>query len=64
VTEKLVKKLMGEKKMVFFPHFHIFPPWTMLYLVLPSQTVTVLVHENEMFFTLGLNVHSSACKLQ
>ncbi len=55
---------MGEKKMVFFPHFHIFPPWTMLYLVLPSQTVTVLVHENEMFFTLGLNVHSSACKLQ
>ena len=33
VTEKLVKKLMGERKMVFFSHFHIFPPWTMLYLV-------------------------------
>ncbi len=33
VTEKLVEKLMGERKMVFFSHFHIFPPWTMLYLV-------------------------------
>jgi len=33
VTEKLVKKLMGERKMVFFSHFHIFPPGTMLYLV-------------------------------
>ncbi len=33
VTEKLVKKLIGERKMVFFPHFNIFPPWAMLYLV-------------------------------
>ncbi len=33
VTEKLIKQLMGERKMVFFSHFHIFPPWTMLYLV-------------------------------
>jgi hypothetical protein len=33
VTEKLVKKMNGERKIVFFSHFHIFPPWTMLYLV-------------------------------
>jgi hypothetical protein len=32
VTEKLVEKLMGERKMVFFP-FPYFFPWTMLYLV-------------------------------
>jgi hypothetical protein len=31
VTEKLVKK--GREKWYFFPHFHIFPPGTMLYLV-------------------------------
>ena len=61
VKEKLVKKLMGERKMVFFSHFHIFPPWTMLYLV-PPQTVTVLRCMTMMIFTLGFNVHSSAFK--
>ncbi len=30
---KTFKKLMGERKNGIFPHFHIFPPWTMLYLV-------------------------------
>ncbi len=30
VTEKLVKKINGGKKNGIFPHFHIFPPWTML----------------------------------
>ncbi len=33
VTEKLVKKINGGNKNGIFPHFHIVPPWTMLYLV-------------------------------
>jgi hypothetical protein len=33
VTEKLVKEINGGKKNGIFPHFHIFPPWTVLYLV-------------------------------
>jgi hypothetical protein len=43
VTEKLVKNLMGERKMVYFSHISIFFPlgpcciWGS-----PSQTVTVL----------------------
>jgi hypothetical protein len=46
VTEKLVKKLMGGNA-VFGS---------------PSQTVTILRCMKMMIFTLGLNVHSSACK--
>jgi hypothetical protein len=62
VTEKLVKKLMGERKLVFFSHFHIFPPMDHAVFGSPSQTVTVLRCMKMMIFTLGLNVHSSACK--
>jgi len=63
VTEKLVKKSMGERKMVFFP-ISIFFPMGMDHAVFgsPSQTVTVLRCMKMMIFTLGLNVHSSACK--
>ncbi len=64
VTEKLVRKLMGERKMVFFSHFHIFPSLDHAVFGSPSQTVTVLRYMKMMIFTLGLNVHSSACKLQ
>jgi hypothetical protein len=45
---KTCKKLMGERKMVFFPHFHIFPPFPYFspldHAVFgsPSQTVMVL----------------------
>ena len=61
VTEKLVKKLRGERKMVFFP-FPYFPPMDHAVFGSPSQTVTVLRCMKMMIFTLGLNVHSSACK--
>jgi len=62
VTEKLVKKSIGERKMVFFSHFHIFPPMDHAVFGSPSQTVTVPRCMKMMIFTLGLNVHSSACK--
>ncbi len=58
----VTEKLMGERKMVFFPISIFFPP--LLYLVHPSQTFTVLRCTKMMIFTLGLKVHSSACKLQ
>jgi hypothetical protein len=61
VTEKLVEKLMGERKMVFFP-ISIFFPMDHAVFGSPSQTVTVLRCMKMMIFTLGLNVHSSACK--
>ncbi len=63
VTEKLVKKLMEERKMVFFPISIFFPhgPCCTVFDS-PSQTVTVLRCMKMMIFTLGLNVHSSACK--
>ncbi len=61
VTEKLVKKLMGERKMVFFP-ISIFFPMDKAIFGSPSQTVTVLRCMKMMIFTLGLNVHSSTCK--
>jgi hypothetical protein len=63
VTEKFVKKLMGERKMVFFP-FPYFSPLDHAVFGSPSKTVTVLRCMKMMSFTLGLNVHSSACKLQ
>ncbi len=49
---KLVKKLIGERKMVFFPYFHIFPPWTMLYLVPLFRQLRygIEVHENDDFY--------------
>jgi hypothetical protein len=62
VTEKLVKKLMGERKMVFFFPFPYFSPMDHAVFGSPSQTVTVLRCMKMMIFTLGLNVHSSACK--
>jgi len=55
---------------IFF--VYVFPPghavWYLFYLFSgpvfgsPSQTVTVLMCMKMMIFTLGLNVHSSACK--
>jgi hypothetical protein len=47
---KTCKKLMGERKMVFLSHFHIFPPWTMLYLVPFSESYGIEVHENDDFY--------------
>ncbi len=61
VTEKLVKKLMGEKNGIFFP-FPYFSPMDHAVFGSPSQTVSVLTCMKMMIFTLGLNVHSSACK--
>ena len=57
VTEKLVEKLIGERKMVFFP-ISIFFPMGMDHAVFgsPSQTVMVLRCIKMMIFTLGLNV--------
>ena len=61
VTEKLVKKLMGERKIVFFP-FPYNSPMDHVVFGSPSQTVKVLRCMKMMIFTLGLNEHSSACK--
>jgi hypothetical protein len=61
VIEKLVKKLMGERKRYFFP-FPYFSPMDYAVFGSPSQTVTVLRCMKMMILTLGLNVHSSACK--
>ncbi len=52
---------MGERKMVFFP-ISIFFRMDHAVFGSPSQTVTVLGCMKMMIFTLGLNVHSSACK--
>ena len=62
VTEKLVKKLMGERKMVFFSPFPYISPMDHVVFDSPSQTVMVLRCMKMMIFTLGLNEHSSACK--
>ncbi len=62
VTEKLLKKLMGERKMIFFFPFPYISPMDHAVFGSPSQTVTVLRCMKMMIFTLGLNVHSSACK--
>jgi hypothetical protein len=64
VTEKLVKKINGGKKNGIFPPFPYFSPLDHAVFGSPSQTVTVLRCMQMMSFTLGLNVHSSACKLQ
>ncbi len=61
LTEKLVRKLMGERKWYFFP-FPYFSPMDHAVFGSPSQTVTVLRCMKMMIFTLGLNVYSSACK--
>jgi hypothetical protein len=61
VTEKLVKKLMGERKRYFFP-FPYFSPMDHAVFGSPSQTVTVLRCMKMMIFTFGLNVHFSARK--
>ncbi len=61
LTVKLVKTLMGERKMVFFSHFHIFPLWTMLYLVPLSDSYGTEVHENDDIYP-WLKCTSSACK--
>jgi len=61
VTEKLVKKLMGEKNGIFSP-FPYFSPMVHAVFGSPSQTVTVRRCMKMMIFTLGLNLHSSACK--
>ncbi len=52
---------MGERKMVFFP-FPYFSTMGHAVFGSPSQTVAVLRCMKMMIFTLGLNVHSSACK--
>jgi hypothetical protein len=62
VTEKLFKKLMGERKMVFFFPFPYISPMDHAVFGSPSQTVMVLRCMKMMIFTLGLNVNSSACK--
>jgi len=59
VTEKLVKKLMGERKMVFFP-ISIFFPLGPCCIWFPFSLRCMKM----MIFTLDLKVHSSACKLQ
>jgi hypothetical protein len=64
VTEKLVKKMNGVKKNGIFSLFPYFSPLDHAVFGSPSQTVTVLRCMKMMSFTLGLNVHSSACKLQ
>ena len=61
VTEKLVKKLMGERKRYFFPISIFFPhgPCCIWFPFSDSYGTEV---QKMMIFTLGLNVHSSACK--
>jgi hypothetical protein len=59
---KTCKKINGGKKNgIFFP-FPYFYPMDHAVFGSPSQTVTVLRCMKMMIFTLGLNVHSSACK--
>ncbi len=58
VTEKIDG---GKKNGIFFP-FPYFSPMDHAVFGSPSQTVTVLRCMKMMIFTLGLNVHSSACK--
>ncbi len=59
---KTCKKINGGKKNgIFFP-FPYFSPMDHAVFGSPSQTVTVLRCMKMMIFTLGLNVHSSACK--
>jgi hypothetical protein len=50
VTEKLVKKLMGERKMVFFSHFHIFPLGLCCIWFPFSDSYGIEVHENDEFY--------------
>ncbi len=52
---------MVKKNGIFFP-FPYFSPRDHAVFGSPSQTVTVLRCVKMMIFTLGLNVHSSACK--
>ncbi len=59
VTEKITG---GKKNGIFFP-FPYFSPMDHAVFGSPSQTVTVLRCMKMMIFNLGLNVHSSTCKL-
>ena len=59
VTEKLVKKLMGERKMVFFPISIFFPHGPCCIWFPFSDSYGTEVHENDDIYP---NVHSSACK--
>jgi hypothetical protein len=47
VTEKLVKKINGGKKIGIFFHFHIFPPWTCCIWFPFSDSYGTEVHEND-----------------
>ena len=59
---KTCKKMNGGKKNGIFSPFPYFSPMDHVVFGSPSQTVTVLRCMKIMIFTLGLNVHSSACK--
>ncbi len=58
---KTCKKINGGKNSIFFP-FPYFSPMDHAVFGSPSHTVKVLRCMKMMIFTLGLNVHSSACK--
>ena len=60
--QKNLKKINGGKKNGIFSPFPYFSPMDHAVFGSPSQTVTVLRCMKMMIFTLGLNVHSSACK--
>ncbi len=60
---KTCKQINGGKKNGNFPPFPYFSPLDHAVFGSPSQAVTVLRCMKMMIFTLGLNVHSSACKL-
>jgi hypothetical protein len=46
----LVKKLMGERKMVFFPNFHIFSLGPCCIWFPFSDSYIIEVHENDDFY--------------
>jgi hypothetical protein len=50
VTEKLVKKLMGERKMVFFPISIFFPLGSCCIWFPSSDSYGIEVHENDDFY--------------
>ena len=59
---KTCKKINEGKKNGIFSPFPYFSPMDHAVFGSPSQTVTVPRCMKMMIFTLGLNVHSSACK--
>ena len=60
-VEKHVKKLMGERKVVFFPISIFFPHGPCCIWFPFSDSYGTEVHENDDIYP-WLNVHSSACK--